>query len=88
MGVISNDADEGVVTSLVIYNAALAAVLLVLGTPVYLLNMPAQSKNLGTAAYEAPRGTQLFPDRVARSVTLDSSLRARFSRNENRTPVN
>ncbi len=88
MGIITNDADEGLVTSLVIYIGALAAVVLVLGTPVYLLNMPSQSENHGVAAYVAPRGTQVLPDRRAFNATPDSTLRTRLTRIEGRAPVN
>ena len=74
MGIISNDADEGLVTSLLMYVGALAAVLLVLGTPVYLLNMPQHTENHGLAVYQAPRGTRLLPEpnRQKRRAGLES----------------
>ncbi len=77
--VIYEDRDEGLVGSLAIYIGALAAVVLVLGTPVYLLNMPKQTENHGMAAYAAPPGTQLIPGRSARIVMPDSSLRTRLA---------
>ena len=79
MGIISNDADEGLITSLLMYVGALAVTVLVLGTPVYLLNMPRQIENHGVAAYEAPRGTRLLPEVNRRNVAQDLSIATRVN---------
>jgi hypothetical protein len=85
MGVISNDADEGLVTSLLMYVGALAAVLLLLGTPVYLLNMPSQSENHGVAVYAAPPGTRVIPQLSARNGGApEPSLTAQITRKDAR----
>jgi hypothetical protein len=79
MGVISTDADQGLVTSLVIYIGAIAAGLLMLVTPVYLLATPKQVENHGMAVYAAPAGTRLLPGRGAGNVALAIGPATRIS---------
>ena len=68
--VISDNRDEGLVGSLVIYIGAISAVLLLLVTPVYLLATPTQVENHGMAGYAAPPGTRLLPEPNRRNVAL------------------
>ena len=77
MAIITNDADEGLVTSLLMYIGAVVAVAVVIGTPVWLLNMPTQFESSGMAGYQAPPGTRLLPDR--RRVELPARIATNVS---------
>lgn len=78
MGEVSDAAAEGLGLSLAIYLAAIGAVLVVLGTPIYLFTGPTQLENHGLAAYHAPPGTRLIPEiRPKAALALDLSDRSK-----------
>ena len=62
MGIVSDNEDEGLGTSLAIYAAAISMVVLVFGTPIYLITGPTHIENPGMSAYQPPPRARLIPE--------------------------
>jgi hypothetical protein len=86
MATISNDPAEGLGLSLTIYVAAIAAAVVVLGTPIYFATKAVQHENPGLAAYRAPPGTRVIPEmKQNNDLALDLGERSKPAATKSRS---